>query len=302
MSAAVGCAFDQGHTLHAAGRQPPHPTQEPMAPFHHLIALGAPVEVVRGRPDEQVEQSQRVGAHGGEVVLGCDQVAPRLGHLGAVQGDHALREQPGKRLPYPRRRQAHVGQGPGVEAGVQQVQDGVLDAADVLVDRHPVGRRRLVDGRLDVPGVAEALEVPGRVDEGVHGVGLALGRAAAPGAGGVQEALVVSQWRLAGRTELDVVGQQDRQLILGHRDDAVVRAVHHRDGAAPVPLAREQPVPQAVVDLALADALALPASRWPGPWPRPLSTMPFSQSLLMPRPVAGVGLALPALRWLRPCG
>ena len=46
-------------------------------------------------------------------------------------------------------------------------------------------------------------------------------------AGGVQEALVVAQGRLAGRAELDVVGQQDRQLVLGHGDDAV------RPGSAP---------------------------------------------------------------------
>ena len=65
-----------------------------------------------------------------------------------------------------------------------------------------------------VPRIAEALEVPRRVHEGVHGVGLALGRPAADGAGGVQEALVVAQRRLAGRAELHVVGQQDRQLVL----------------------------------------------------------------------------------------
>ena len=137
--------LDQGDALHAPRRQPPHPAQEPIAAFHHLVALGAPLEVVRGRPDEQVEQAQRVGSDRCEVVLGRDQVAPGLGHLGAVEGDHPLSEQPGERLPYPRRRQAHVGQGPGVEAGVQQVQDGVLDPADVLVDGHPVGGRCLVD-------------------------------------------------------------------------------------------------------------------------------------------------------------
>ena len=41
----------------------------------------------------------------------------------------------------------------------------------------------------------------------------------------------------------------------GH--DPVVGAVDDRDGATPEALARDQPVPQAVVDLALADALLL---------------------------------------------
>ncbi len=84
-----------------------------------------------------------------------------------------------------------VAEGTGVEAGVEQVQDGVLDAADVLVDRHPVIGRVQAEGNLGCPGVAEAQEVPGRVHEGVHGVGLPLGRTAALGADGVAEALVV---------------------------------------------------------------------------------------------------------------
>ena len=62
---------------------------------------------------------------------------------------------------------------PGEEARIEQMQDRVLDAADVLVDRQPVvgdrgvGRRRLV-GRI-----GEADEIPGRIDERVHRVGLA---------------------------------------------------------------------------------------------------------------------------------
>ncbi len=54
------------------------------------------------------------------------------------------------------------------------------------------------------------------------------------------------------RRELHVVGQQDRQFLLGHRLGAVLGAVHHRDRAAPVALAGDQPVPQAVVDLGVA--------------------------------------------------
>ena len=57
--------------------------------------------------------------------------------------------------------------------------------------------------------------------------------------------------------ELDVVGCEHRELVLWHRHDAVVDAVDDRDGAAPEPLARHQPVAQAVVDLADPDALLL---------------------------------------------
>jgi hypothetical protein len=69
----------------------------------------------------------------------------------------------------------------GEEARVEQVQDRVLDAADILVDRQPAlatadSRRR----RVRVAG-GEAREIPGRIDEGVHRVGLAARRLAAFG-------------------------------------------------------------------------------------------------------------------------
>ena len=72
---------------------------------------------------------------------GRDQVALRLRHLRAAHADHALGEQALERLAQVLGRHAQVGQRLGVEAGVHQVEDGVLDAADVLVDRHPVAGR-----------------------------------------------------------------------------------------------------------------------------------------------------------------
>ena len=52
--------------------------QEPRAAFDARVV---PVDVVRRRADEQVEQAQRVGADRVEVLLGRDQVALRLRHL-----------------------------------------------------------------------------------------------------------------------------------------------------------------------------------------------------------------------------
>ena len=69
---------------------------------------------------------------------------------------------------------------------------------------------------------------------------------------------------LPGRQELDVVGGQHRELVLGHRHHAVVRAVDDGDRAAPVALPRHQPVPQAVVDLGRAQPLALEELDGPG--------------------------------------
>src|SRR3546814_15802233 len=52
-----------------------------------------PVEVLLGRRGEEREQTRGVGAKRPDEVVGIDHVALRLGHLGAVLDDHALREQ-----------------------------------------------------------------------------------------------------------------------------------------------------------------------------------------------------------------
>ena len=140
------------------------------------------------------------------------------------------------------------------EARVEQVQDGVLDAADVLVHRQPVGGGLLVDGRVGVRR-REAHEVPRAVDERVHGVRLApRGLAAGRAIDVLPRRMPVE--RVAGHVEGGVVRQRDGQLVVGHGHDAAVLAVDDRDRAAPVALARDAPVAQAVVDLALGDRLA----------------------------------------------
>ncbi len=139
------------------------------------------------------------------------------------------------------------------------MQDGVLDAADVLVDRHPVARA-LVDHALVLAGTAEAREVPRRIDERIHGVGLALRGAAARRALRLEE-LGQPGERIAGAVGHEVLGQPDRQLLVGHRDVAAGRAMHDRDRAAPVALARDAPVAQAPLHLLVAQAFGAQVGR-----------------------------------------
>ena len=61
--------------------------------------------------------------------------------------------------------------------------------------------------------------------------------------------------RVARPAELDVLGQDHRQLLARDRHDAAGRAVDHRNRAAPVALARHAPVPQPPGDLARSDPL-----------------------------------------------
>ena len=163
--------------------------------------------------------------------------------------DGALVEQPRERLA--EIDQPHVPHRLGEEAGVEQVHDGVLGAAGIDVDRHPVLDLFRVEGRLGVMRAGVAQEIPGRAHEGIQGIRLALGRAAALRAGGIDKLLVVFQRRFAGGFELGVLRQQHRQVFLRHRHDAAFRAVDHGDGRAPVALAGDQPVAQLVADRAL---------------------------------------------------
>src|SRR3546814_19552624 len=52
----------------------------------------------------------------------------------------------------------------------------------------------------------------------------------------------VAVQRIARNVEGDILGQHDRKLLLGHRNDAADLAVDDRDGRSPIALARHAPV------------------------------------------------------------
>ena len=166
---------------------------------------------------------------------------------------HALGKQVGKGFVVTD--QAEVAHHLGPEARVEQVQDGVLDAADVLVHRHPVGGL-CVDHRGFGKFAGVARVVPGRVHEGVHGVGFTPRRLAALRARRGEKIKALVQ-RIAGAVRDAVFGQLDRQLVVGHGYRAAAVAVDDRDRAAPVALTRDSPVAQAVLHLLVAQAFGI---------------------------------------------
>ncbi len=101
-----------------------------------LHSLVLPVEVAIRRGGKQRVETRGIGAVAGHHVIGRDDVAQRLGHLGAVLDDHALGEQALRGLVVVD--EADVAHELGPEARVHQVQNGVLDAADVLIHGEPV--------------------------------------------------------------------------------------------------------------------------------------------------------------------
>ena len=138
------------------------------------------------------------------------------------------------------------------EARVEQVEHGVLRAADIQIDRHPVALLGRIDQCLVVRGVEEAQVVPARPRPLRHGVGLAPRGLGIPRVGGLHPVGEPRQRRLgvlprALGLETIGLGQAHRQHLLGERDRGAFHP-HDRERLAPVALAREQPVAQLVVD------------------------------------------------------
>ena len=161
----------------------------------------------------------------------------------------------------------------GEEARVEQVQDRVLDAADILVDRQPIlGCRALSIGGRGI-GRSEAHEIPGRNPRTcpwcrsrggpvwrTSGIDVLPGRMALE--------------RVAGDVEGGVLGQLHRQILLRNRDHAAGIAVDDRDRAAPVALARDAPVAQARVLRWRPAGRGTPTSAWRASWKASLSVSP----------------------------
>ena len=183
---------------------------------------------------------------------------------------HALREQFGKGLVHLdqalglgifRALDPNITHHLGPKAGVQQVEDGMFNAADVLVHRHPVVGT-VGHHLVGVGGVAVPHEIPRRIDKRVHGVGLAArgfaahrtGHALAAPRTGRMKAFMFDQGvaRTIGNA---VLRQHHRQVFFGHRHRAVFVAMDDGYGRAPVALAADAPVTQTPGGFFLAQAL-----------------------------------------------
>ena len=128
---------------------------------------------------------------------------------------------------------------------------GMLGAAGVLIHRAPGVNELAIHWAEFVLWCEVAIPVPRRIDEGVHRVGLPLARAAALRAGHIEPRRGGLERRLAGRLEVDVIGEGDGELLHRHADGAAGDAVNDWDRCPPVALAANQPVAQAIGNLLL---------------------------------------------------
>ncbi len=157
----VGGVVTAGRDPFAADRlapvigQPPDAHQEPEAALETGVA---PLDFLLWRRHEHDVQPQRVGAELLDHIVGIDDVPFRLRHDLAVLQDHALGQQPRER--FAETRHAEVAEHAGEKPRVDEVQDGVLDAAAVEIDRSPVADLLGIERQAGVLRIAEAEEVP----------------------------------------------------------------------------------------------------------------------------------------------
>ena len=95
--------------------------------------------------------------------------------------------------------------------------------------------------------------------------------------------------RIAGGLEVDVLGQDDRELVLRHRNRAAFRAMDDRDRRAPVTLARDAPVAQPPDGRAFAPAVLLGAADHLGLGR--FDVQPVEETRIDQHAVAALGLA-----------
>jgi hypothetical protein len=74
-----------------------------------------------------------------------------------------------------------ISQHAGIKAGIEEMKDGMLYPANILVHRHPVIHSLRIHGALIIIWTCIAVKIPGRLYKGVHRVRLSSGRALAFG-------------------------------------------------------------------------------------------------------------------------
>ena len=133
------------------------------------------------------------------------------------------------------------------------MQNRVFNATDVLIHRQPVVHV-FVGHAIGAIGARKVRVVPRRIHEGIHGVGFALRGPAAFGTGAIHEigALVQRVTRTIGHA---IFGQHHRQIFVRHRHITTRVAMNQRNRCAPITLARDAPIAQAIQHLLFAQPL-----------------------------------------------
>ena len=217
-----------------------------------------PVHIIFGRRSEDHGGAHRIHTELIKLLTQVYAIAERLRHgLTAVENLPLIHES-FERLAV--LNQPQITNNFREETRIQQVQNRMFHATHVHIDRAPFPDRLRVERTISVAGRNIAQEVPGRIHEGIHRVGIAAGALTALWAGNYSPVIGGSKGRLSLGRQLftaQIIWQQNRQLFFRNQYFAAVFTVNHGNRRAPETLAREQPVAQAVNNLTFAGASSL---------------------------------------------
>ena len=170
-------------------------------------------------------------------------------------GDHALGKQRVERFNRGRGQMATNLHGARKEARIEQVQNRMFYAADILIDVHPITGFSHIR-RCGGIGGREARVIPRGIHESIHCVGLAAGLLAASGAGTVAPGRMAIQW-VPRNVKCHIVGQADRQVFFFFWHYAAAVTMHHWNRTAPITLSTQAPIAQTILRFADAKPLRL---------------------------------------------
>ena len=134
----------------------PYAAQKSERTFYSLVI---PVEVFFRRCCEERKQPRRVCSIFRDQGIRIYNIPLRLAHFSAIFNDHALRQQIDKR--FISGNMSQVAHYLCEKTCVQQVQHGMLNTADVLINRHPVVNCVTIKNAVFEVRRAVTQEIPG---------------------------------------------------------------------------------------------------------------------------------------------
>ena len=133
----------------------------------------------------------------------------------------------------------------GEKPRIKQVQNRVFNPADILVNIHPIIGLGGVCWGFGM-GRGKTRVIPRTIHKRVHRIGFAPRGRATRGAGTIAPCRVAIQ-RISWDVKGDIIGQLNGQVFLFLCYHAAGIAMHHRNRTAPIALARNAPIAQAVI-------------------------------------------------------
>src|SRR3989442_1255161 len=205
---------------------------------------------------KQRVKTARIGTVFVSHFMRANDVAFRLRHCRATLQYHSLRKESRRGLAV--LNQSKIAHYLAPETGVHQVQNGVRNAADVLVDRKPIVNFCRIVWRVRVVRIAIAIKIPRGINKGVHGVSFAARRTSTFRACGIHKLRRCRERRSALTRQIRIRRQHNRQIPVRYGNHAVFLAINDGNGRAPVSLARDAPI------LKSKDGFFFPESLGPG--------------------------------------